>query len=258
VLSFLIDASILVGEDETTIVVFRDGIAVPPCTGPTGEAVPSPCVSERERLPDGDVRLEIRTSAASIWSLGVFTCEPALTCTDALLPTKAVLKLQRRPSGVAKFLWKWTRGLQLNGPDVSVPATNGSLAVCAFGEGAGHAPLLYWSRAPGGAQCGEAACWKISPTKVSYQDRTRARRGLKTLRVKTKADGSAQILVKATGFAAPHLPIEPVFDGGTAADHLAALLNERDPPGELGVQLAGRITALADLCCRHRSPARQW
>jgi hypothetical protein len=59
------------GVDETNLGVFRNGVLVPDCSGPAGVADPDPCVALRERLPDGDVRLTVLTSAASAWNLGV-------------------------------------------------------------------------------------------------------------------------------------------------------------------------------------------
>jgi hypothetical protein len=68
---FTIDATqIPPGEDENSITVFRNGVAVPVCTGAPGTADPDPCISLRELLGDGDVRITILTSAASEWTAG--------------------------------------------------------------------------------------------------------------------------------------------------------------------------------------------
>lgn len=76
VIAFRLDASIVPpGEDETTVQVFKDGVPVPDCTGAPGTAEPDPCVASRELLADGDVRLTILTSAASVWTFGVPTDE---------------------------------------------------------------------------------------------------------------------------------------------------------------------------------------
>jgi uncharacterized delta-60 repeat protein len=66
-LVFLIDASIAPA-DEQTIAVFKDGAEVLDCSGPSGQAAPDPCVAERLRLVDGDVRLTVYTSTASLWN----------------------------------------------------------------------------------------------------------------------------------------------------------------------------------------------
>jgi cysteine-rich repeat protein len=75
VLVFQIDGSrIRSGETEQTIVVFRNGVAVPACLGDPGVAFPDPCVSLRELLPGGDVRLTVLSKAASVWQFGVQLC----------------------------------------------------------------------------------------------------------------------------------------------------------------------------------------
>lgn len=68
-LAFTLDASIVpAGHDETTIAVFRDGVAVADCSAPL---TPDPCIAERTRLGDGDVRLVVTSSHASRWNFGV-------------------------------------------------------------------------------------------------------------------------------------------------------------------------------------------
>jgi hypothetical protein len=66
-LAFTLDGSAIpAGQDETTLVVLRDGEAIANCTG-TGLG-PDPCVVERTRLADGDVRLVVLSSHASEWN----------------------------------------------------------------------------------------------------------------------------------------------------------------------------------------------
>ncbi len=48
-----------------------NGVAVQPCTGPAGQAVPNPCVSSRVTLADGDGQITVLTSVASLWSFAV-------------------------------------------------------------------------------------------------------------------------------------------------------------------------------------------
>jgi hypothetical protein len=71
VLTFVLDASVIPeGQDETTIQVFRDGVAVPDCQGDPGVADPTPCVSERLPLDGGDISFTVLTVQASSWNLG--------------------------------------------------------------------------------------------------------------------------------------------------------------------------------------------
>jgi hypothetical protein len=67
VLRFSVDASSLAGQTAETVEVFRNGVLVNDCTDPE-DAVPDPCVAERNTLGDGDVELVVRTSRASIAS----------------------------------------------------------------------------------------------------------------------------------------------------------------------------------------------
>ena len=69
---FRINASAIpAGDTAATIGLFRNGVAVPNCTGPAGHAAPDPCVSLRQTLGDGDIELTALTTAASLWSAGV-------------------------------------------------------------------------------------------------------------------------------------------------------------------------------------------
>jgi hypothetical protein len=58
------------GTGHESLVVFRNGVPVDACSGPPGQASPSPCVRSRERLPNGNVRLTILTVEASRWNFG--------------------------------------------------------------------------------------------------------------------------------------------------------------------------------------------
>ena len=72
-LTFLVDGSVVPAPDPTTLggplAVFRNGVEVPPC-GPGATASPDPCVALRE-IADGDTRIGVRTSRASLWTFGV-------------------------------------------------------------------------------------------------------------------------------------------------------------------------------------------
>jgi hypothetical protein len=82
-LRFTLDSSVIpAGQDESTIVVLRDGVRIAPCTG--AGLGPDPCVSDRKRLPDGDVELEVLSSHASRWNFAVapVTPKPGKGCGD--------------------------------------------------------------------------------------------------------------------------------------------------------------------------------
>lgn len=67
-----LDASAIpAGATPSTIVVFKNGAAVPDCTGIPGTASPDPCVSSRVFGAGGDIEITVLTSTASVWLLAV-------------------------------------------------------------------------------------------------------------------------------------------------------------------------------------------
>jgi hypothetical protein len=68
VIGFVIDASVIPsGQTAATIVVNKNGVAVPPCTGSPGTASPDPCVSSRQTIAGGDAQITVLSSTASTW-----------------------------------------------------------------------------------------------------------------------------------------------------------------------------------------------
>lgn len=61
------------GETQDTIQFFRNGARVAQCTGDPSKASPDPCVSKRETIDDGDIKVTILTSSASSWNFGSVT-----------------------------------------------------------------------------------------------------------------------------------------------------------------------------------------
>jgi hypothetical protein len=76
ILNFVIDSSALEGQTAQTLLVFRNGTQVGDCLDPT-VTNPDPCVAYRNTLSGGDVELIIRTSQASVWTLGYSTTGPS-------------------------------------------------------------------------------------------------------------------------------------------------------------------------------------
>jgi VCBS repeat-containing protein len=70
-LVFTLDGSVIpAGQNEHTVVVFRNGVPVIACdSAADSSASPDPCVASRA-LVNGDIRLSVRTSAASAWGFG--------------------------------------------------------------------------------------------------------------------------------------------------------------------------------------------
>jgi cysteine-rich repeat protein len=90
-IDLMVDASLRpAGSAASDLVVVRNGVAVPACTGPSGQAVPDPCVRDRQTSGSGDVTLAVLTSQASTWTVLI----PAHD--SVVLPVKPV-KVTVRP-----------------------------------------------------------------------------------------------------------------------------------------------------------------
>lgn len=68
VLVFRLDASVL-PPPGTSVVVLRNGMPLPDCTGAPGEASPDPCIASRVGEGDGDLTITALTSQASDWAI---------------------------------------------------------------------------------------------------------------------------------------------------------------------------------------------
>ncbi len=76
--------------DPTSVLIFKDGVAVANCIGAGGAASPDPCVSSRTLL-GGDIQVTVLTATASAWNLGLVlnrppACEGALASPSLLWP----------------------------------------------------------------------------------------------------------------------------------------------------------------------------
>jgi hypothetical protein len=68
-ITFTIDSSVLDGTDATTLQLFRNGAVVAQCSPNDGTATPTPCITARDTLADGDVRITALTAQASVWNV---------------------------------------------------------------------------------------------------------------------------------------------------------------------------------------------
>ena len=74
VLRFEIDASLIpLGQTYLSAVVLRNDVPIPACTGPPGQAVPTPCVSLRELITGGggDIAITVLTVEASTYNFAI-------------------------------------------------------------------------------------------------------------------------------------------------------------------------------------------
>ena len=56
------------GQSASSVVVMRNGVPVASCTGPSGSAIPTPCVAARQDTAGGGIRITVNTVAASRWN----------------------------------------------------------------------------------------------------------------------------------------------------------------------------------------------
>jgi hypothetical protein len=88
-LTFLIDASLLpISLTPDRIEIFRDGVALPPCSGSDGSATPDPCVASRRLLASGAAEIVALSSHASVWSFA-----RRLAVADTLPPRLGALRI---------------------------------------------------------------------------------------------------------------------------------------------------------------------
>jgi hypothetical protein len=93
VVHFSIDPTLLAsaGLDVTDVEVFRDGVPIGGCTGPSGVASPDPCVFLRATNSDGSAEIDMYTSHASHWNFGQqVTVPPPVAISTTSLPNGSV------------------------------------------------------------------------------------------------------------------------------------------------------------------------
>ena len=79
---FTIDASLVAGQSLNAIQVFKNSVLVPDCVFFATGASPDPCVASRTAGPGGDVDIQVRSSTASTWNIGVAAVTPTPTATS--------------------------------------------------------------------------------------------------------------------------------------------------------------------------------
>lgn len=88
VIDFRVDASKIPADllSINLLNIKRNNVIVSNCNPLTSTATPDPCVANRELLADGDVKITVRTSEASIWGVGFST--PGYSFESFLNPVK--------------------------------------------------------------------------------------------------------------------------------------------------------------------------
>jgi hypothetical protein len=82
-LAFALDSSVLPADP---VVVFRNGEPIAECSGPAGTASPDPCVESSVIDGNGDLRITVLSTHASVWNFGVAAAAPAYDFSGFLAP----------------------------------------------------------------------------------------------------------------------------------------------------------------------------
>ena len=198
VLLFELDASIIpLGLDETSVVVFRNGTAVPACTGAPGTADPDPCVASRVLQGDGDIEIRVLSSTASDFDFGEVGCPatPAGGCNQQGLNITLVADKDQAGPGAtskAKVIFKWLKGSGTgeSAADYGDPTDEDSILLCLYKGGV----LDFEMKAP------PKGVWRAIPDKgFKYSDKGLANAGIKKILLKGGDAGKAKVMVIGKG-----------------------------------------------------------
>jgi hypothetical protein len=207
-LVFDIDPSVIPpDQDVNTIQVLKNGVAIPPCTGPAGEASPDPCVESRTALSGGGVEFLVLSSDASDWTFGVPLCTPTPKsgCKMPTVAKKSSVSLKTSGSALA---WKWGSGAATAKSEFGTPTTNSDYALCLYDETAGAPSLKATVGVAHGGMCSGKPCWKESKTGFSYASKSAT--GTVKAKLTSGVVGKAKLQLTGKGSAIqfPALPLQ--------------------------------------------------
>ncbi len=204
--------------------VLRNGEPVRGCSS-VFSAVPDPCVWRHDR--GANHRFYVRTSRASIWSLGFGGCSlaPLDSCRQS---AKSTFVLKNNENDVRdSVVWTWTKGEATPESAFGDPRDVGGedYVLCLYDESDMSAePLvteILRATALAGTTCGrnDKACWKAlgnppGSKGFRYSNGAAAPDGLTTVLLKPGDDGASKVVVKGKG-------------------DLLAMLGETDPDASL-------------------------
>jgi hypothetical protein len=188
ILQFELDASLIrSGQNPAAIVPFRNGVAVPACTGPPGTASPDPCVAGLTIQGDLDVQLTVLTSVASDWNFAL----PCYTGFD-----KGVLLIKENVPGKEKLIVKLLGGPAAVQTDFGDPlVADGTPYRLRLFDALGASVAAIEVARPGDTTCsgGAMQCWK------AIGGAPPAGKGYKYKDTDLAAAGVSQVMMKATG-----------------------------------------------------------
>lgn len=208
---FELHASLVSSPELPRLNVFRNSELVRACAGPW--ATPDPC---RWNCPDsvfGNPRVCVRSSAASLWTLGVGGCtfQPMTGCRQA---ARSVLLLKDSSNDQKDLLaWTWAKGEAASVGDLGDPllVAGPSYAVCFYdesqtGSDPDYVTELLRATALAGAECGGEGepCWKglgkpAGSKGFKYRSPDGSPEGLTKLLLKPGEDGKTKVLARLKG-----------------------------------------------------------
>jgi cysteine-rich repeat protein len=130
------------------------------------------------------------------------------TCAGTLAPepvcrsagsTQLLIK-NSAPDSRDALTWKWQRGDATLLADLGDPLNTTDYTLCIYDRSAGNPQLAWRATMPSAGTCNGRPCWKATGTTgFKYSDRELTPDGVKSLQLKTGANGTASILLKAKG-----------------------------------------------------------
>ena len=199
--------------------VYRNGVAVPDCTGPPGVASPDPCVQSRVVELDYDIDVTVLTSNASEWLVTL----PNGHCPAVVDPgcitgfAKGSLLVKQEDVGKQKVIAKFIGGpalaqTDLGNPLAPVQGGNGTVETLCVYDGMGNlAGDLHVARA--GDLCGSNSCWSPignAPNNPAgpgigykFKDSLADSFGVKSINYRGGDAGKSKAVVKAAGTNVP-------------------------------------------------------
>ena len=133
---------------------------------------------------------------------------PSTDCRRPVASGRSTLVVRARANG-ATLRWIWGAGGATSKDDFGDPASQTGFAFCLYDAGG----LRATAQVPPAATCGRRLCWSSTPSGWVYRDPARTSDGVGTLRLRSGADGAAQVTLRASGAPGPALPLAPPVTG---------------------------------------------
>jgi hypothetical protein len=126
---------------------------------------------------------------------------PASACHATTQPQRALLRIKdRTPDTGDQLAWSWLEGAATTRAQLGDPvAGETSYTLCLYDDTAGTSSLVTSGTVPAGGTCAGRPCWSANASGLRYADKNLARKGVKLIRLKAGAAGSASVTWLAKG-----------------------------------------------------------